>query len=282
MWPFMSARTGVLTSNGHGSRPGTGRGCHGTGVLVALLGMVVMAGCAKTVVGSQYESARWNLQRPSQIYVYDFAVTREQVHENAGFLQGTINDFEDTTTYQHEGEIIEEVRTVAAEELVKGIQDLGLSAQRVSSSTLLPRGALGITGQFLNVDEGNKGARLVVGFGKGQSRVDLRVQLYEYGMDQSRSEPETTATKLLEFDTHADSGSMPGAIVTGPAGAAAAGGLTVGVAAANIGVGAIKSYRSAMGQMTSRSVEQAVNFLSEYFFRHGWIRPGKVTHADRP
>jgi hypothetical protein len=37
-----------------------------------------------------------------------------------------------------------------------------------------------------------------------------------------------------------------------------------------------------MGQMTSRSVEQAVDFLSEYFGRHGWIRPGKVTHADRP
>ena len=282
MWPFMSARTGALTSMGHGRRQGIGWGCHSPGVLIALLGMVVMAGCAKTVVDSQYESAKWNLQRPSQIYVYDFAVTREQVHENAGLLQGTINDFQDTTTYQHQGEIIGEVRTVAGDELVEGIQNLGLPARRVSSSTLLPKGALGITGQFLDVDEGNKGARLVIGFGKGQSRVDIRVQLYGYGLDQSSTEPETAPTKLLEFDTHADSGSMPGAIVTGPAGAAAAGGLTVSVAAANIGIGALKSYRSAMGQMTSRSAEQAVNFLSEYFFRHGWIRPGKVNFADRP
>jgi hypothetical protein len=250
--------------------------------LVALLGMAVMAGCANTVVNPQYQSAQWNLMKPTQIFVYDFAVTREQVHENAGLLQGTINDFEGQTTYQHEGEIIGEVRTVAADELVEGIQNLGLPAQRVSSSTLLPKGALGITGQFLDVDEGNKGARLVIGFGKGQSKVDLRVQLYGYGLDQYRSEPETAPTKLLEFDTHADSGSMPGAIVTGPAGAAAAGGLTAGVAAANIGVGAIKGYRSAMGQMTSRSAKQAVDFLSEYFGRHGWIRPGKVTHADRP
>ena len=254
----------------------------GPRVLIALLGMVVMAGCANTVVNPQYQSAKWNLMKPFQIFVYDFAVTREQVHENAGLLQGTINDFEGTTTYQHEGEIIGEVRTVAGDELVEGIQNLGLSARRVSSSTLLPKGALGITGQFLDVDEGNKGARLVIGFGKGQSRVDIRVQLYGYGLDQSSREPETEASKLLEFDTHADSGSMPGAIVTGPAGAAAAGGLTVGVAAANIGVGALKGYRSAMGQMTSRSVEQAVDFLSEYFGRHGWIRPGKVTHADRP
>jgi len=282
MWPFMSDRNGALISRGNGSRQGGGRGCRGPRVLITLLGMVVMAGCANTVVNPQYQSAKWNLMKPTKIYVYDFAVTREQVHENAGLLQGTINDFEGTTTYQHEGEIIGEVRTVAADELVEGIQNLGLPAQRVSSSTLLPKGALGITGQFLDVDEGNKGARLVIGFGKGQSKVDIRVQLYGYGLDQYKSEPETTPTKLLEFDTHADSGSMPGAIVTGPAGAAAAGGLTVGVAAANIGVGALKGYRSAMGQMTSRSVEQAVDFLSEYFGRHGWIRPGKVTHADRP
>ncbi|MCX5727887.1 MAG: hypothetical protein NTZ28_03450, partial [Nitrospirae bacterium] len=142
MWPFMSARTSALTSSGHGSRQRTGLGSYGTGVLVAVLGMVVMAGCANTVVNPQYQSAQWNLMKPSQIFVYDFAVTREQVHENAGFLQGTINDFEDTTTYQHEGEIIGEVRTVAADELVEGIQNLGLPAQRVSSSTLLPKGAL--------------------------------------------------------------------------------------------------------------------------------------------
>ena len=281
MLPFMSARTGALTSSGHGSRQGTGRGCRGRGVLVALLGMVVMAGCAKTVVNSQYESAKWNLQRPSQIFVYDFAVTREQVHENAGLLQGTINDFQDQTTYQHEGEIMGEVRTVAADELVKGIQNLELPAQRVSASTLLPKGALGITGQFLDVDEGNKGARLVIGFGKGQSKVDIRVQLYGYGLDQYRSEPETVPTKLLEFDTHADSGSMPGAAVTGGAGAAA--GAAVGaVVGVNAAIGAVKSYRSSMGAMTAKSAEQAVDFLSEYFFRHGWIRPGKVTHADRP
>ena len=91
MWPFMAARNGALTNSGHGSRQGAGRGCHGTGVLVALLGMVVMAGCANTVVNPQYQSAQWNLMKPTQIFVYDFAVTREQVHENAGFLQGTIN-----------------------------------------------------------------------------------------------------------------------------------------------------------------------------------------------
>lgn len=282
MWPFISARTGAVTNLGGAVRPRIGCGCHGPEVLIAMLGVVLIAGCAKTVANSQYESAKWDLEKPSQIYVYDFAVTRDHVHENAGLLQEAINDFHGTTTYQHQDEIMEEVRRVAAEELVKGIQDLGLPAQRVSSNTPLPKGALGITGQFLDVDEGNKAQRLIVGFGKGQSRVDVRIQLYENGLDLPSTESLAVPTRLLEFDTHADSGSMPGAIITGPAAAAAAGGLTVGVAAASVGVGVTKSYRSAMGAMTSRSAEQAVDFLSEYFGRQGWIRPGNVKQADRP
>jgi hypothetical protein len=47
-------------------------------------------------------------------------------------------------------------------------------------------------------------------------------------------------------------------------------------------MGTVKSYRSAMGAMTARSVEQAVSLMSEYFGRQGWIESGKVKHADRP
>lgn len=48
------------------------------------------------------------------------------------------------------------------------------------------------------------------------------------------------------------------------------------------GVDVGKSYRSAMGQITARSTEQAVAYLSEFFFRQGWIDPDKVIRADRP
>ena len=282
MWPIMSDHTRRLGRSGNGSSRCTkGRFGWGRHFGLILLAGGLVAGCAKTVVDSQYESAKWKLQRPSQIFVYDFAVTREQVHENTGFLQGTINDFEETTRLAHEGEIAVEVRTVAADELVTGIQNLGLPAQRVSASTPLPKGALGVTGQFLNVDEGNRARRLVVGFGAGESDVDIRIQLYSNGLDQSGVEPETVPTKLLEFQTHADSGSMPGAAVTGGAGAAA--GAAVGaVVGVNAAIGAAKSYRSSMGAMTAKSVEQAVNFLSEFFGRQGWIRSDKVNYADRP
>jgi hypothetical protein len=37
-----------------------------------------------------------------------------------------------------------------------------------------------------------------------------------------------------------------------------------------------------MGQMTSRSADQAVAYLSEFFFIQGWIPQDKVIRSDRP
>jgi len=258
-----------------------GRGREIMYATLALFSMIMVAGCASTVVKSQYESAQVRLQRPSQIYVYNFAVTRQEVKENQGILQSTVNDFKGETTFEHEGKIAEEVQTVAADELVERIQNLGLPAQRVSATTPLPKGSLGITGQFLDVDEGNRTRRLVIGFGSGQSKVDIRVQLYGYGLDPSRSEPDTAPTKLLEFETHADSGSMPGALVTAGAGAAAGAGAGM-VVGANAALGGAKSYRSSMGVMTAKSAQQAGDFMSEFFGRQGWIERDKVKNADRP
>lgn len=248
--------------------------------LLAVLVSIALAGCAKTTIYSEYESSQSGLQRPERILVYGFAVTRDQVKENQGLLQGAVNDFEETTTYQHEGEIADEVRAVAAEEMVKGIQNLGLPAERAAANTPVPPRALAITGQFLNVDEGNKLQRLVIGFGKGQSQVDILIQVHGYGLGRPGS-LETRPTKLVEFATRADSGSMPGALVTGGAGAAAGTGAAV-IVGANMAMGAAKSYRSTMEAMTGRNVEQAVAYLSEYFWRQGWIPRDKVTEAKRP
>lgn len=253
----------------------------GMQVSLLVLAAIMVAGCASTVVKPEYESAKSRLQRPSQIFVYNFAVTREQVKENQGPLQSTVNDFQGQTTFEHEGEIAEEVQTVAADELVERIQNLGLPAKRVSGTTPLPKGSLGITGQFINVDEGNRARRLVIGFGSGQSTVDIRIQLYGYELDPSRTEPEIAPTKLLEFETHADSGSMPGAAVTAGAGAAAGAGAGA-IVGVNAAIGGAKSYRSSMGVMTSKSVGQAADLMSEYFGRQGWIDRDKVKQANRP
>ncbi len=248
-----------------------------------LCGLVMLVtGCGKTVVQPSVEYKGPALaQRPERILVYDFAVTTAEVKENQGIFQSNLNEMQGVTTREHEQDIADEVRKVAAEELVAGIRKLGLPAERASANTLMPDRSLSIVGQFIDVDEGNKAARMVIGFGKGQSRVDIRLQVFGHGLTRDEAK-EAAPVKLLAFETHADSGSLPGALVTAGAGAAAQGGVTAGMAAANVGVGGIKSYRSAMGQMTSRSADQAVAYLSEFFFIQGWIAQDKVIRAERP
>jgi len=55
--------------------------------------------------------------------------------------------------------------------------------------------------------------------------------------------------------------------------------MTAGVAAANLAVGAGKGYGSQVEQMTARSADQAVAYLSQYFAKQGWIPQEKVKSA---
>jgi hypothetical protein len=241
--------------------------------LVALMALVVGAwGCAQTVVKPQYEQPLAGpVLRPGRVYVYDFSVSAADVTENQGFFAAVRNSLSDSTENERELTIAREVQTRMTEELVAGIRDLGLPAQRAPRGTSLPPDVIAVAGLFLNVDEGNRLQRTVLGLGAGQSTVDTKVEVYAPGS--------SGLTKLLEFTTHADSGKSPGALITGGAGAAASGGMTAGVAAANAGVSAVKGYRSQVEQMTSRSADQAVAYLSQYFAKQGWIPAEKARGA---
>jgi len=248
---------------------------NGSGVwrLVVVVALVVGAsGCAQTTVKPQYEQLTAGpVLRPERVFVYDFSITAADVSENQGFFMAVRNSLSDTTENERARAIGREVQARMAEELVAGIRDLGLPAQRVPPGPPLAPDAIAVAGLFLNVNEGNRLSRTVIGFGAGQSQVDTKVEVYA----PSRSGP----TSLLEFTTHADSGKSPGALVTGGAGAAASGGMTAGVAAANAGVSGVKGYRSQVEQMTFRSASQAVAYLSEYFARQGWIPAEKARQA---
>lgn len=102
---------------------------------------------------------------------------------------------------------------------------------------------------------------------------DARVQVYYF--DQG------SRTKLLEFETHSDSGTMPGAAATMGAGTVVTGGVTATSMVVSGAVGGVKVYRSAVDRMVARSPVQATDFLSEYFGKHGWISSGDVNTANR-
>ena len=195
---------------------------------------------------------------PPVVLVYSFAVTPTEVIENKSLIHHLIVSREPTPPEERARVIGKEAAEAMADELVRGISELGLPAKRAYNDTNIPSNAVTIHGAFLDIDQGNQTKRLVVGFGSGASRVDTTVYLFQVnrGTDQ----------KLLEFETHADSGKTPGAVFTMGAGPAAEGEVTSGIAA----------YQTPHEQMAARSAGQAVAYISQFFARESWIAPEKA------
>jgi hypothetical protein len=149
-----------------------------------------------------------------------------------------------------------------SKELVKKITELGLNPKRADQTTTVTPGALLITGQITNIDEGSNIKRNVIGFGAGQSSLDANVVVMA---------PVASGNKeLISFDAHGDSGEKPGALVLGPVGAAAGAG-TAATVAANAAQGVASSYKSASAHQAEDMAEKINTQLAKYFSKQGWI-----------
>jgi hypothetical protein len=241
-------------------------------VCAALIAALV-TGCASTTVRPAFEQSAAQMRSPRRVLVYDFAISTKDVTENQSLFNQAANNMGSSTQTQRELEIAQQVRDRMSEDLVAGLLELGMPAQRAYGQPPIQPDTLVLIGEFENVDEGNRLRRLVIGFGAGGSYVDTRMQLMAPYAGSYRV--------LTQFTTHADSGHMPGAAVTMGAGAAAQGGVTAGMAAANVAAGGIKAYRSDIERMAGRSADEAVAYLSEYFAKQGWISPDKVKSSNR-
>lgn len=231
-----------------------------------LYAWIGLAGCAQTTVSPERESFGPRLPKPGVILVYKFAVNANEVREDQSFLQQAFDGAGTATPDERTAEIANEVAEAMADQLVDKIRELGLPAQHATRDSYVPSDALLITGRFVDIDEGNRTQRLVIGFGAGGSRVDTNVRIYARRNGSGY-------TTLAEFTVRADSGKMPGAAVTMGAGAAAQGTVTAGMAVANVAATGVKAYRSEIANMATRSADKAVEYLSDIFARQGWIAP---------
>ncbi len=244
---------------------------NGRHTALAMAGSAILAalyGCATSTVQPEQESYMANLSPPPIVLVHKLGVNLNEVTATQGLFGKAVNAVENTTQDAKTQQLAAEVAEDFADELVKQINDLGLPAQRATRDTPVPPNALVVTGYFLDINAGNEARRLVIGLGAGQSKIDAQVHVLRFSGNRY--------TTLLAFKTHADSGEMPGAAVTMGAGAAAQGGVTVGMTAANVAVGGVKTYRTQMGAMAGRSADKAAVFLSQYFAGEGWIAQSMV------
>ncbi len=93
-----------------------------------------------------------------------------------------------------------------ATSIVQDLDQAGFGAHRLPAGVSLPSGGWLVRGVFLEVDEGNRLRRAVIGFGQGQTEMQVAAAVD----DLSKAPP----PPLYDIDTSAHSGNMPGAAVT--------------------------------------------------------------------
>jgi hypothetical protein len=93
-----------------------------------------------------------------------------------------------------------------ATSLANNLADKGVAVRRLKKSEQLPVNGWLVRGVFTEVQEGNQFRRAVIGFGAGQTALQVLVALDDLGQG--------TPKPMYELNTQADSGTLQGAVIT--------------------------------------------------------------------
>ncbi|MFC7475235.1 DUF4410 domain-containing protein [Dankookia sp. GCM10030260] len=175
-----------------------------------------MAGCGKATVVEEQAYAGPRLPSPSRILVRDFAVSPADVQLDQG-IRGRVEQA--LSAASPDDQRLAAARTAAsalAEALVQALRaspDLPVERTPPDAAPMSGRSLL-VTGSLLAVEEGNRTQRTMIGFGRGQARMEAEAVLHWL-------EPGAAPRRLAAFDGTTDSGSAPGMAASLGVGAAA-------------------------------------------------------------
>ncbi len=230
--------------------------------LCALL-TIALSACASAKVADQTDSAPApTATRPNQIVVYPFASNPNEVTLNQSIVQRAYRNVSGENQTASQQKIATDTASSLCQSVVTNLIAKGYKAVCLKrGEPIADNNTLVVDGEFTDLSEGNRLRRLVIGFGAGASALDSTVHVYQHTGSGSQ--------QLIDFNTHADSGKMPGAAVMGPAGVAAGGGAAV-VAGTNVAMGGAKSYTSTTGYLADKTATQITDVITQYYAQHGW------------
>jgi len=218
----------------------------------AILALVVLAafslGCVSAEVTQVQGYQGPPGPQPGKLLVYDFRTDSARI---------TLADDEDSP--QKTAAAVAKALSLI---LVEELDDHGIRAERATSAFDVPPDTLALYGELVDVDEGSRAKRTLVGFGYGASRIETIARIYRAGA----SGPE----KVAEWRTTGSSGRKPGILTTLPIGAAVQG-LSLAVIAINAGSATIGELRSAVGTVAKKTGEEWADEIHALFKKEDWV-----------
>jgi len=182
---------------------------------ILILGLcLLLLGCGTAKVTQQSDTGAVPTSRPLLIYVADFDLDAVDIQSGSGLvsalparpLGGGILPRAFGILPQDKATTAHDLVELMASSLVKDLKAEGFEAQRIPAGGVWPREGWLLRGIFTQVDEGNRMRRAIIGFGAG--KTDLTVATTLDDLSQGAPQP------FYQVDTEAESGKMPGAIIT--------------------------------------------------------------------
>ena len=229
--------------------------------MTCIFGLAVLAGCGASSETTQRQSytAQDRIPQPGRIIVYDINATPADIPTSAA-ITGHYSYRPAPQTAQ-EIQLGRQLGAQVAHGVVQKILDIGIPAERAGHGPPPQLGDVLIAGQFISIDEGSRGKRVLIGFGKGGGELKTHIEGYLITPEGHR----LLGTRQIATA----GGKTPGLLVPG----------IVAVATANP-VGLIAStvlnIKGETGSETiegaaKRTTDEIANELRIVFERQGWI-----------
>lgn len=239
-------------------------GSFGVALLIVSGGALLLAGCASTGTKAErrYIKAGEKLPRPGRIIVYDFAVTRGDLHDDMAVSSSL--DARATPLSPKEEQLGRRLAARISEKLVQEILALGMPAERSGSGRPAGLNDILIRGEFLSINEGSRIGRMVIGFGVGASKLQTVAQGYQVTEDGLR--------RLGELEVEAKGGRMPGMVVPVGVGAAAGRAATSAAISGGMNLASETVGGESIEAAATRTAKRIGEVLKKAFKRQGWIK----------
>src|SRR5262245_528247 len=142
------------------------------------------------------------------VYVHDFLFDAQNLKPDEGLLGrrerpigrllGGLKPSQDPATKARQ--FVE----LLSNTIVAELNNSGIRASRLEPGAFMPQDGLLVGGEFLEVDEGNRMRRAMVGFGSGSEEVKVQVEVYDLATDPN--------SPFLVYGAGEDGRKAPGAV----------------------------------------------------------------------
>ncbi len=230
-------------------------------VLVVLIAAFITISCASSkMTQRQRDVGNEQLPKPGRVIIYNFAATPGDIPADAAIS----SHYQKHATPQTAEQIKlgQQLGDIVAQELVKEILKLGMTAERANTGTPPGIGDVLIKGEFVSIDKGSRAKRMLIGFGAGSGELKTHVVGYQITAQGQR--------RLGSGEIKAGGGKMPGMLIPVAGGAKAGRAGKSAVMSGGMNVKQEKGAES-IGAAAKRTAKEIAKALSQAFARQGWI-----------